>query len=374
MVDTTLVEEQMTTQTDTLPEEIEGLDDDQDTSWGDYPIDELLIRNESPPIEQVLGRIQQGRYVMDPDFQRDFIWDETKQSKLVESVLMRIPLPVFYLAEDAQGRRIVVDGLQRLSTFRRFAENELRLNLPDRCDLHRKRYEDLDPKLQDRFGDFSLTLYVIDAKAPDQTRLDIFERVNSGVPLTRQQMRNCLYMGEATRFLRKQSKTKLFLDATGRSLRTATMRDREFINRFCAFQILRLEGYRDMDDFLASGLKKMNSEPELLPPLSEQLKTTLDNNLHLFGRHAFRKHEPDQDYRNVINASLWDVMSTGLSRYPSRIVEKRSTDVREGFYQLLEDENFADSITYGTSAVRQVRNRFAMTQAMLKDVLGAYQG
>ncbi len=364
----------MTTQTDTLPEEIEGLDDDQDTSWGDYPIDELLIRNESPPIEQVLGRIQQGRYVMDPDFQRDFIWDETKQSKLVESVLMRIPLPVFYLAEDAQGRRIVVDGLQRLSTFRRFAENELRLNLPDRCDLHRKRYEDLDPKLQDRFGDFSLTLYVIDAKAPDQTRLDIFERVNSGVPLTRQQMRNCLYMGEATRFLRKQSKTKLFLDATGRSLRTATMRDREFINRFCAFQILRLEGYRDMDDFLASGLKKMNSEPELLPPLSEQLKTTLDNNLHLFGRHAFRKHEPDQDYRNVINASLWDVMSTGLSRYPSRIVEKRSTDVREGFYQLLEDENFADSITYGTSAVRQVRNRFAMTQAMLKDVLGAYQG
>ncbi len=362
----------MTTQTETTSEKIEGLGDDPDASWGDYPIDELLIRNESQAVEQVLVRIEQGRYVMDPDFQRDFIWDEAKQSKLIESVLMRIPLPVFYLAEDQQGRRIVVDGLQRLSTFQRFARNELRLNLSDRPVLHRKRFEDLDPKLQDRFGDCNLTLYVIDAKAPDQTRLDIFERVNSGVPLTRQQMRNCLYMGKATRFLRRESRTDLFLEATGRSLRTSIMRDREFVNRFCAFQILDLEDYRDMDEFLASCLKKMNDEPELIPTLSERLETTLANNLHLFGRHAFRKHVPDQDYRNVINASLWDVMSTGLSIFPSQVVKRRSAAAREEFYRLMEDEDFTHSITYGTNGVRQVRNRFAMAQAMFKDVFGAY--
>ena len=366
------VEEQMTTQTDILPEEIEGLGDDLDVSWGDYPIDELLIRNESQTVEQVLRRIEQSRYVMDPDFQRDFIWDEAKQSKLIESVLMRIPLPVFYLAEDQQGRRVVVDGLQRLSTFQRFANNELRLNLSDRHDLHRKRFEDLDPKLQDRFGDCNLTLYVIDAKAPDQTRLDIFERVNSGVPLTRQQMRNCLHMGEATRFLREESRTNLFLEATGRSLRTAIMRDREFVNRFCALQILDLEDYRDMDDFLAKCLKKMNAEPELLPSLSEQLETTLGNNLLLFGKHAFRKHQPDQENRSVINASLWDVMSTGLSRYPREIVEGRSAAVRVEFYRLMEDEDFTHSITYGTSGVRQVRKRFSMAEAMFEDVFGAY--
>ena len=362
----------MATQTDTVPEKIEGLGDDPDASWGDYPIDELLIRNDSQAVEQVLGRIEQDRYVMDPDFQRDFIWDEAKQSKLIESVLMRIPLPVFYLAEDQQGRRVVVDGLQRLSTFQRFARNDLRLNLPDRPALHRKRFKDLDPKFQDRFGDCNLTLYVIDAKAPDQTRLDIFERVNSGVPLTRQQMRNCLYMGEATRFLSKESRTDLFLEATGRSLTTTIMRDREFVNRFCAFQILDLEDYRGMDDFLASCLKKMNAEPELLPSLSEQLETTLGNNLHLFGKHAFRKHDPNQDYRNVVNASLWDVMSTGLSRFPSEVVERRSTAVREDFYRLMEEENFTLSITYGTNGVRQVRNRFAMAQAMFEDVFGAY--
>ena len=360
----------MITQTDTSPERIEGLGDDSDSSWGDYPIDEILIRNESQAIEQVLSRIGQGRYVMDPDFQRDFIWDEIKQSKLIESVLMRIPLPVFYLAEDKQGRRIVVDGLQRLSTFQRFANNELRLNLVDREDLHLKRFGDLDPKLQDRFGDCNLTLYVIDAKAPDQTRLDIFERVNSGVPLTRQQMRNCLYMGDATRFLRNESKKSLFLEVTGRSLRTTTMRDREFINRFCAFQILDLEDYRDMDDFLASCLENMNDEPELLSSLSEQLHTTLSNNNLLFDRHAFRKHEPDQDYRNVINASLWDVMSTGLSRYTRQKVEARSAAIKNRFYGLLRNDEFVHSITYGTNGVRQVRQRFEMTEAMLKDVFG----
>ena len=361
----------MTTQTDIPPEDVEGLGDSPDSSWGDYPIDELLIRNESQAVEQVLSRIEQGRYDMDPDFQRDFIWDEVKQSKLIESVLMRIPLPVFYLAEDKQGRRIVVDGLQRLSTFQRFAKNELRLNLSDRPDLHRKQFKDLDPKLQDRFGDCNLTLYVIDAKAPDRTRLDIFERVNSGVPLTRQQMRNCLYMGNATRFLREQSRTDLFLRATGRSLRTTTMRDREFINRFCAFQILDLDDYREMDDFLASCLKKMNAEPELLRSISEQLETALDNNLYLFGKHSFRKHEPGQDYRNVINASLWDVMSTGLSRYPRPMVEECSAAVKLGFYRLLGDDEFTHSITYGTNGVRQVRQRFAMATAMFEDVFGA---
>ena len=368
----TLDEEQMTTQIDKQLEEIEGVGEDQPGSWGNYPIDELLIRNESQAIDQVLGRIEQNRYVMNPDFQRDFIWDDAKQSKLIESVLMRIPLPVFYLAEDQQGRRVVVDGLQRLSTFQRFANNELRLSLPDRPELHRKRFNDLDPKLQNRFGDCNLTLYVIDARAPDQTRLDIFERVNSGVPLTRQQMRNCLYMGDATRFLREESRTNLFLEATGESLRTAIMRDREFINRFCAFQIFGLEDYRDMDDFLAKCLTKMNDEPELLPSLSQQLATTLGNNLLLFGRHAFRKHGPDQENRSVINASLWDVMSTGLSRYPRESVEKRSTTVRKEFYRLMEDADFASSITYGTNGVRQVRTRFAMADVMFKDVFGAY--
>ena len=360
------------TQNEIVSEEIEGLGDDPDASWGDYPMDAVLIRNEQCQVQDAVRRIERDQFIMDPDFQRDFIWDEAKQSKLIESVLMRIPLPVFYLAEDDRGRKVVVDGLQRLSTFRRFVNGDLRLRLPDRPELHRKRFDDLLPKLQIRVEDCNLILYVIDAKAPAQTRLDIFERVNSGEPLTRQQMRNCLYMGESTRFLKDASKSSLFLQATGGSLKTTNMRDREFVNRFCAFQLLDLNEYKEMDEFLANSLNTINAKPELIPMLKEQLENTLINNIVLFERHAFRKHIPGQDYRNVINASLWDVMSTGLSRYPYKIVEKRSAAVREGFYQLLEDGDFSNSITYGTNGAIQVRNRFSMANAMFEEALGAY--
>ena len=98
-------------------ENIEGLDLDDKGSWGNYPLDDLLIRDDRRTVYDVLRRIRRGTYVMNPDFQRDFIWPEDKQSKLIESVIMRIPLPVFYMAEDREGRMVVVDGLQRLSTF-----------------------------------------------------------------------------------------------------------------------------------------------------------------------------------------------------------------------------------------------------------------
>ena len=352
-------------------EQIEGLVDDE--TLGDaYPIDTLLIRNEARTVYEVIRRIGRGDYIMDPDFQRDFIWDEAKQSKLIESVLMRIPLPVFYLAEDHDGRMIVVDGLQRLSTFERFHANNLRLRLPDRPAFDGKTFEELDSTFKNRIEDFNLILYVVDAKAPDRTRLDIFERVNGGVPLTRQQMRNCLYMGDATRFLREESQTELFRDATGRSLRAQTMRDREFVNRFCAFQILDRNDYRDMDEFLASVLRTLNDAPEMLDALREQFRTSLENNRHLFGRHAFRKHEPEQEYRNVINASLWDVMSTGLSRYPEQLVRARAEEVRGATYDLLAREDFQYSITYATNGVKQVHERFEMAHSMLEDVLGAH--
>ena len=352
-------------------EELEGHEDNQSASWGDYPIDTLLIRNETRTVHDVLRRIERGAFVMDPDFQRDFIWDADKQSRLIESVVMRIPLPVFYLAEDDRERLVVVDGLQRLTTFQRFVNGELRLRLKDQPELNGSNFENLTPKLQNRVEDCNLILYVIDAKVPEQARLDIFERVNGGVPLSRQQMRNCLHMGDATRFLKEESRTEVFLDATGRSLRTSTMRDREFVNRFCAFQILDLDRYRDMDVFLADGLKEMNASPTSLSALSSQFRTSLSNNFLLFDKHAFRKHDLGQERRGVINASLWDVMSTGLSCYSPEDVEGNAEALLDAFYDLMEDGEFVDAITRGPNSPNQVKRRFAMAREMFQGVFGA---
>ena len=354
-------------------EEPEGLDPDKG-SWGDYPLDELLIRDDRRTVQDVLRRIDQQRYVMNPDFQREFIWPEDKQSKLIESVIMRIPLPVFYTAEDTEGRMVVVDGLQRLSTFRTFVNNKLKLRLPDREELHGKRFSELPPKFQNRIEDCNLIFYIIDSKAPERARLDIFERVNGGVPLTRQQMRNCLFMGPATNFLKRESKTNIFLKATGRSLNQKTMRDREFVNRFCAFQLLGPDEYRgDMDLFLADCLIRMNKMQESdLEKLSVEHRRGLANNLTLFKRHAFRKHEPEQEWRSVLNASLWDVMSTGLSHYTEDRVKTCAGSLRQAIYRLLEDEEFNSAITYGTNATKRVRCRFEITLQRIEEILGAH--
>ncbi len=356
-------------------EEIEGVgNEEEDSSWKDYPIDTLLIRNETRTVHDVLRRIDKGSFIMNPDFQREFLWDDERQSKLIESVLLRIPLPVFYLAEDEEGHLVVVDGLQRLSTFKRYVDNKLLLKLPHNEELNKKRFKDLSPKLQNRIEDCNLILYVIDAKVPERAKLDIFERVNGGVPLPRQQMRNCLYMGPATRFLKNEAKAPEFLEATGESLSQKTMRDREFVNRFCAFQLLPLEEYKgDMDDFLAQVLKLMNDQDEKdLIDLSAQFRISMKNNYCVFGHHAFRKSilNPDGN-RSVINASIWDVTSTGLSHYPPVVVDTYAEVLKQSFSKLMTEEDFSKSITTGTNEVKKIRYRFSAVREMLEEVIDA---
>ncbi len=357
-------------------EKIEGLDDAEDRGLGDYPIDTLLIRKETRTVFDVVRRIGSGGFVLNPDFQRDFVWDIEKQSRLIESVLMRIPLPVFYLAEDKHGRTIVVDGLQRLSTFRAFLGDDFKLRLPSQESLNKKDFSHLSPKLQNRIEDCNLELYIIDSKVPERAKLDIFERVNSGDPLTRQQMRNCLYKGPSTRWLKDQASADLFLSATGQSLDSKKMRDREFINRFCAFYLLGVERYSkgDMDDFLARALERMNEmDAAELERIANAFQLSLRNNLALFERHAFRKHTPSQNDRSVINASLWDVMSFHLAKYPEDCVNERRDELLKAFYQLLNDREFNDAITYSPNSTNKVKRRFEMANEMFKEVLGAYE-
>ena len=357
-------------------EELEGLDP-KSHSWGDelYPIDAVLVRNETRTIFDVIRRIDQGGYVMDPEFQRELVWNPKKQSKLIESVIMRIPLPVFYLAEDDDGKVVVLDGLQRLTTFRLFVEDELRLRLPDRPDLDGLQFSDLSSKLQNRVEDFNLVFYILDSRVPERARLDIFERVNGGVPLSRQQMRNCLFMGEATRFLKREVDTKIFRKATSNSLNRKTMRDREFVNRFCAFQILALSDYQgDMDAFLANCLRKMNQmAPCELDSLSEEFRTGLSNNWNLFRQDSFRRSgfKANRERRSGLNASFWDVMSSGLSRYPTKLVSARAEPLREAVHDLLQDKAFDAAITYGPNGAKNVRLRFEMSRQVFKEVLGA---
>jgi hypothetical protein len=207
-------------------------------------------------------------------------------------------------------------------------------------------------------------LYILDAKAPDRARLDIFERVNSGEPLTRQQMRNALYNGPATNWLKQAAEGSAFRSATGSSLNTKTMRDREAINRFCAFKLLGWRAYKtgDMDGFLAEGLARLAT---LTDTERTSLRTGFDRamalNQALFGEHAFRKSLASNDLaapRSVINISLFEVSAVtmfGIENLPKEVV----TRLRRDIITLIKDEQFSKAITYSTNSTIPAQTRFA---------------
>lgn len=360
-------------------EEIEGYDESPKDDMGDYPLDAVFVRTDQRTVGEVVRRIRAGRYDLNPDFQRDFVWTPEKQSRLIESCLMRIPLPVFYVAEATDGRIIVVDGLQRLSTFKRFCDNELKLTFsrstdPDikRNPLSGKSFKDLQLNLQERLEDTQLTLYILDSKAPDRAKLDIFERVNGGEPLTRQQMRNCLYNGPATIWLRKAAKSNEFIHATGASLDSRKMRDREAINRFCAFSLLGWQKYKgDMDSFLADALDEMNKLPDTeLNHLTKTFTQAMKNNEALFGVHAFRKSlvGPNNGSRSVLNIAFFDVCSVLLRAYTDADIQDHKTELRKAVKGLLGKEDFTKAITYSTNSRIPVELRFSKMDQAIKAV------
>jgi hypothetical protein len=359
-------------------EEPEGLDTDATAGWDDYPLDSVFVRTQLRTVAEVVGRIRQNRYDLNPEFQRDFVWPLDKQSRLIESCLMRIPLPVFYVAEAPDGRIIVVDGLQRLSTFRRYLDGDFALTFPAVDDtkqnpLSGKKFENLDLKLRERIEDTQLTLYVLDEKAPIRAKFDIFERVNSGEPLTRQQMRNCLYNGHATFWLKSTADSQTFLRATGKSLDRKKMRDREAINRFCAFRLLGWQEYPDgnMDGFLADALGRMNLKTEeQLDDLRAEFERSMENNFALFGTHAFRKSLATQAARrSALNIAFFDVCSVLLADLSETQVAAVGTKLVDAIRALIHDPKFEPAITYATNSRKRVQSRFELMEKALQRAL-----
>ena len=384
-------------------ENIEGLGVSPEVpGWGNsFPLDSVLVRPEIRSASDMIRLINEKRIIMDPDFQRGFVWEDKRQSKLIESCLMRIPLPVFYVAENKDGKLIIVDGLQRLFTLNKFLNNELKLTgLADNSVLNGKYFKNLIPSLQENVRFSQLTFYILDKKTPEDVKMQVFERVNSGKTLTRQQMRNALHSGVATQWLREIVERNAFLKATGESFNYKTMRDREAVNRFVSFYLLGLPNYSpsgEMDKFLSDGLDKMNSLDEReREQLSVLFELTMRLCYQLFGEHSFRKSMKDRDEidtflgrnKTIINISLFDGMSVSFANLLKKILPesdlsldnlqngkwesilekvKNKEALKQIVRDLLDDEgsDFFIAVSFGTNNKNKVTIRHEMLETAL---------
>ncbi len=158
---------------------------------------------------------KRGRLIIDPEWQRSYVWTNKKASQLIESFLLDIPIPVIYLAKTKEGKYEVIDGVQRLSSVFRYFEGETRLSsLEFMKDLNGKKYSELGIEIQDKIRDTTMRTYELSPKTPKSTLFIIFQRLNTGgVPLNGMEIRNCIYRGKLNELIKDLSKFQEFISS-----------------------------------------------------------------------------------------------------------------------------------------------------------------
>lgn len=345
------------------------------------PFDPTLIRVESKliTIDLLVTRIREGELDLTPDFQRKSgIWTEKAQSRLIESILIRIPLPAFYMDATNDEKWLVVDGLQRLTTLRRFVvDDTLRLmELEFLKELNGKNFHQLSRSLQRRIKETQVTVYLIQEKTPSEVKFNIFKRINTGgLPLSPQEIRHALNQGAATRLLKKLADSPDFKRATDNGIRDDRMADRECVLRCLAFTLTPPSEYRvkDLDSFLNERMTFLNRMSERdLADLEQGFYRSMRAARNLFGRFAFRKRYQSDGWRYPINKALFEVWSVNLNKLDDRelaVLEQRKNALNDKFKKLMADRDFENSISQGTGDIRKVRTRFSEVEKIIREVL-----
>jgi len=356
-----------------------------------YPYDPESIRIDTKPfnISLIHEMIEDGDINLSPDFQRKFVWtDAGARSRLIESIMLRIPLPVFYMAQDRNGTLQVVDGLQRLTVIQQFLNNDLRLKDLEYLKNEEGKYfrhEDsamcIDQRYRKRVMQTQILVNIIDPQTPVDVKFDIFKRINQGGrPLNAQEIRNCMSSPRTRALIQDLCESQEFLDATCHSIGSVRMQDQELVLRFLAFRLTEyniLEEYSgSMDRFLDKAVDTLNEAPEhILEELMESFLTAMVNATHLFGSYAFRKCLPEHlapdARRRLINSSLFTTWSLNLADYDLGEVLKVPAGV---FAYYLADEferNFElfDSVTSGTNDRRRLFYAYNIFESMCKEYI-----
>lgn len=350
------------------------------------PFNPALIKvdTEQMPIYHALRLIEQKRIVLDPEFQRNFIWDNARQSRLIESILLRIPLPAFYLDATRENTYLVVDGLQRLSTLDRFCNQKAfgLTGLSYLKDLEGKRFDELPVSMQTTITERTkLTVYTILPETPPQVKFLIFHRVNTGgLALTSQEIRHALYQGPATRLLKQLAGEQAFLDATDRSVSPQRMDDRECVLRFIAFSLYPYEEFgsrlspgepANLDGLLNRTMEELNRRSEAgLAQIKDDFIASMRKAHMLFGPYAFRKRFQREERRQPINKPLFEVWSVLLRAYPMEELEKHRETIVDGFIEVMQsDIDFGNAISYATGSPARVKYRFGRIQRLLQEIM-----
>lgn len=334
-------------------------------------------------IYELYRQYQKGKLELQPEFQRlGEVWDNKKKSRLIESVLLEVPIPVIYLNEDSAGNYSVIDGQQRLNAFINFIENNIRLSgLTILLELNGNRFQDIPQSLQDKFENSTIRIIEIRKESQPDVKFEIFERLNTGaVQLNAQELRNCIYRGKYNNLLKELAEDKSFQFLLGLNKPHPRMQDRELILRSLAFHHkTHLKYTPSMKHFLN---KEMESFRNLTASDEKDIKRVFSKSVKLtktvFGDKAFRRFvagsnkDPNGHWETKkINKGLFDILMFGFTLYEENQIVPCSDQIREELIWLMtHDIEFIDTITVSTDKKEKIYLRFDKWLSTLKEIAG----
>jgi hypothetical protein len=325
-------------------------------------------------IEALVARISRNGLILQPEFQRDYVWSTRKASTLVESVLMRIPLPVVYLAETAESDWEVVDGQQRLTSLYSFVAGKFpdgtafklgQMNV--RSDIRGKAFKDLPKVDQNAILNYTLRAVILQNESHPDLKFEVFERLNCGsVQLTDAELRNCMYRGPYNDMLNELAENPFLLKVRHTDTPHKRMEDRQLILRFFAMKRNSHLNFRGgMKQFMnREMMAHRHAPPNEIGALKAMFESAIECAWTVFGPNAFRRwssgddRDPEGQWENKLNVALWDTLLYTFAFFEKRQVVAAADAIREEFLDVMSNDlTFVDYIGRTTDKPDRVRYR-----------------
>lgn len=325
------------------------------------------------PISTIKEMFDEGDIIPQPTYQRDYVMDDKQASKLIESILIQIPIPTVYLCEETDGRLSVIDGQQRITSIVRFLKNEFALKgLEELTSLNKKCYKDLDKTMQRTIKNTTLSSIVI-LKESQELKYEIFARLNQGsTKLKPQELRNCIYRGSFNDMLEELANNPLLKVLYREENKRKNYQ--EYILRF--FALRNHSEYKSslkktFNDYMA---KHQNDSEEEIQNLKKQFTSTMDIIKQVLGENAFCAYDRQNGkFMNTFSGSVYDSIVVSFARFNNHDLMVNADKIRTTIEEIKKNNLQYQDFTYASSGSKnRVIGRIEMMYQAIAEILGKY--
>ncbi len=327
----------------------------------------------------VINDVNSGQYIIQPAFQRNYVWTVEKQIKLIESVFLGFPIPQIFVVNTKNNKTEVIDGQQRLGAFCNFMNGELSLKnknlikLKNNVNYSDKTWKQLTKKQQIQFNNYSISIILINETDEDE-KFELFARINMGATtLKEQEIRNCIYHGSFSNLLKQIGENVIFrkiIEYGNSKASLNRMRDRQFVLEFLSFHE-NIQNYnsskkKHLNDFMR---ENKNTSYEKLENWRILFYKTLTKTVAILGDSPFKKINRKGNIQKF-NIFIYNVVMNSFEKIPKPQLMSVKDSIQESIYNLMmKDVDFIKISNKGGCSGHKLRAAIRLLDLEISKIL-----